>query len=73
MRGYARLYLLVPAAGAPLILLNHSLGSILRGEGAARQGMLGGLVATAANIVLDISCFTVVRSGMVLHRVMLWI
>lgn len=53
MWGYARLYLLVLAAGAPLILLNHSLGSILRGEGAARQGMLGGLVATAANIVLD--------------------
>lgn len=53
MWGYARLYLLVLAAGAPLILLNHSLGSILRGEGAARQGMLGGLVATAANVVLD--------------------
>lgn len=53
MRDYARLYLLILAAGAPLILLNHSLGSIIRGEGVARQGMLGGLVATAANIILD--------------------
>lgn len=53
MWGYARLYLLVLAAGAPVILLNHSLGSILRGEGAARQGMVGGLVSTVTNIVLD--------------------
>ncbi len=53
MWSYAKLYLLVLAVGAPLILLNHSLGGILRGEGAARQGMLGGLVATVVNIVLD--------------------
>lgn len=53
MRAYARLYLLVLAAGAPIILLNHSLGSVIRGEGAARQGMYGGLVSTVTNIVLD--------------------
>lgn len=53
MWDYARLYLLVLAAGAPVILLNHSLGSIFRGEGAARQGMYGGLVSTVTNIVLD--------------------
>lgn len=53
MRIYARLYLLVLAAGAPVILLNHSLGSVIRGEGAAKQGMVGGLVSTVTNIVLD--------------------
>lgn len=53
MRAFARLYLLVLAAGAPIILLNHSLGGILRGEGAAKEGMLGGLVSTLTNIVLD--------------------
>ncbi len=53
MWGYAQLYLLVLAAGAPIILLNHSLGSIFRGEGAAQQGMYGGLVSTVTNIVLD--------------------
>lgn len=50
---YAKLYLLVLAAGAPLILLNHSLGGILRGEGAVKPGMYGGLVATVTNIILD--------------------
>lgn len=53
MRTYAQLYLLVLAAGASVILLNHSLGGILRGEGAAKQGMVGGLVSTVTNIVLD--------------------
>lgn len=53
MWGYAKLYLLVLAVGAPIILLNHSLGSIIRGEGSARQGMVGGLVSTATNIALD--------------------
>lgn len=53
MRTYARLYLLVLAAGSPIILLNHSLGGILRGEGAASLGMVGGLVSTLTNIVLD--------------------
>lgn len=53
MRAYARLYLLALAVGAPIILLNHSLGGILRGEGAARQGMYGGLVSTVTNIILD--------------------
>lgn len=49
----AETYLLVLSAGAPLILLNHSLSNIVRGEGAARQGMYGGLVATVTNIILD--------------------
>lgn len=50
---YTKTYLLVLAAGAPIILLNHSLGSILRGEGAPRQGMTGGMVSTTTNIMLD--------------------
>lgn len=50
---HTRSYLLILAAGAPVILLNHSLGSALRGEGAIKAGMVGGMVATLANIVLD--------------------
>lgn len=49
----ARAYLLIIAAGAPVILLNHTLGGVVRGEGVAKEGMLGGLVATVVNIALD--------------------
>lgn len=53
MWNYTKIYLLVMAAGAPVVLLNHTLGGVLRGEGAAKEGMYGGLISTATNIVLD--------------------
>lgn len=53
MWNYTKSYLLTLAAGAPIILLNHSLGGALRGEGAIKAGMLGGMLSTLANIVLD--------------------
>lgn len=53
MWDYTRSYLLILAAGAPVILLNHSLGGALRGEGEIKAGMLGGMISTAANIILD--------------------
>lgn len=53
MWNYTKSYVLILAAGAPVILLNHSLGGALRGEGAVKAGMLGGMLSTLANIVLD--------------------
>lgn len=53
MYAHARSYLLILALGAPVILLNHSLGSALRGEGEITAGMLGGMLSTLANLVLD--------------------
>lgn len=53
MWGYTKSYVLIMAAGAPIVLLNHSLGGSLRGEGEIKTGMVGGLVATVVNIILD--------------------
>lgn len=53
MWGYTKSYLLILMAGAPIILLNHSLGGALRGEGEINAGMLGGMLSTLANIILD--------------------
>lgn len=51
--GYARDYLFYIAIGAPFILLSNSFGHAVRGEGAAKASMTGGMIGTAANIVLD--------------------
>lgn len=53
MWDYTRSYLLILAIGAPVILLNHSISGALRGEGEIKAGMLGGMIATVANILLD--------------------
>lgn len=50
---YAKIYLLILAFGAPVVLLNHTLGGIIRGEGAVKEGMYGGLLATVVNVILD--------------------
>lgn len=46
-------YLLFLAAGAPVILLNHSLGGMFRGEGLVKVGLLGHMISTVSNIILD--------------------
>lgn len=50
---YTRSYLLIMAAGAPIVLLNHSLGGMIRGEGLVRVGLLAHMISTFANIILD--------------------
>lgn len=50
---YTKSYVLIMAAGAPIVLVNHSLGGVLRGEGEVNAGMIGGMVSTVSNIVLD--------------------
>lgn len=50
---FARDYLLYIAVGAPFILFANTFGHALRGEGAAKAAMIGGMIGTIANIILD--------------------
>ncbi len=50
---FAKQYLTIIAAGAPTIMFSTAFANILRGEGAARQSMIGNLLGTIVNIVLD--------------------
>lgn len=49
----AREYLFYIAIGAPFILFANTFGHVVRGEGAARASMVGGMIGTVVNIVLD--------------------
>lgn len=53
MWDYTKSYVLIMALGAPVVLLNHSLGSALRGEGEVAAGLVGGMVSTVSNLILD--------------------
>ena len=46
-------YLLIMLAGAPIVTLSYTLGSLIRGEGAVKAGLIGNLAGTVVNIVLD--------------------
>lgn len=50
---YADQYLTIIAIGAPFIIFATAFGNILRGEGAARESMIGNLIGTIVNIILD--------------------
>lgn len=50
---YAREYLLVIAIGGPFIMFSTAFGNILRGEGAAKESMIGNMIGTVTNILLD--------------------
>ena len=50
---YARAYLSYVAFGGPFIMFGTAFGNILRGEGAARESMIGNLIGTITNIILD--------------------
>lgn len=51
--GFARQYLTIIAVGAPTIMFSTAFAIILRGEGASRESMIGNLLGTVVNIVLD--------------------
>lgn len=53
MRAAARSYMLVLAAGAPLLLLNHTWDSALRGEGRVTVSLVGSMIGTFGNVLLD--------------------
>lgn len=50
---FSRDYLFYIAAGAPFILFSNTFSHAVRGEGAAKASMVGGMIGTAANILLD--------------------
>jgi multidrug efflux pump len=50
---YAKSYLTIIAMGSPVIILGFSLGQIIRSEGAAKEALLGMMLGTVINIVLD--------------------
>lgn len=51
--GFSRDYLFYIALGAPFILLANTFGHAVRGEGASRVSMTGGMIGTVVNIILD--------------------
>lgn len=51
--GYARNYLSYIAFGGPFIMFGTAFGNILRGEGASKESMIGNMIGTITNIVLD--------------------
>ncbi|WP_302820893.1 MATE family efflux transporter [Fusobacterium ulcerans] len=50
---FSKDYLFYIALGGPFILFSNSFGHIVRGEGASNISMIGGLIGTIVNIVLD--------------------
>lgn len=50
---FAAQYLVWIVGGAPLILVSFTLMNIMRCDGAAKQSMLGNMLGSAVNIVLD--------------------
>lgn len=50
---YARKYLTYISIGGPFIMFATAFGNILRGEGAAKESMIGNMIGTVTNIVLD--------------------
>lgn len=49
----ARDYILILGAGAPLLLLNHTWGNALRGQGLITANLIGSIIGTFSNILLD--------------------
>ena len=50
---YARGYTIYVAVGAPLIIWSAAASFVVRAEGASREAMIGSMIGTIANIVLD--------------------
>ena len=63
MWDYTKAYVLMMALGAAVVLLNHSLGGALRGEGEVNAGMVGGMISTVSNIILDPVFIVVLKLG----------
>lgn len=52
-RDFANDYLLCIAYGAPFVIASSAFSNIVRGEGAAKEAMIGMMIGTVLNIVLD--------------------
>lgn len=59
----ARAYMRTLAVGAPLMLFSTVYGTLLRSEGAVKDGFIGNLFGTAANLILDPLFIMVLKLG----------
>lgn len=50
---FAQDYLTYISFGGPFIMFGTAFGNILRGEGAAKESMIGNMIGTVTNIILD--------------------
>ena len=50
---FSKGYLMILTLGAPFVVLNFSMGQIVRAEGLAKEAMIGMMLGTILNIVLD--------------------
>jgi putative MATE family efflux protein len=50
---FAKSYMSIIAVGTPFICLQQALGQIVRAEGAAKNSMIGMMIGTVVNIILD--------------------
>lgn len=66
--GFARQYLAIIAIGAPFIMFSTAFANILRGEGASRESMVGNLLGTVVNIILDPIMILVLGWGVSVQR-----
>lgn len=62
-RAFARSYLIFMMMGAPLVMVNTTMGQVIRSEGAATRAMLGNMLGTVINIILDPIFILVFRMG----------
>lgn len=60
---FSKDYLFYIAVGAPFILFANSFGHAIRGEGSAKESMIGGMIGTVVNIVLDPIFILVLNMG----------
>lgn len=51
--GFARQYMTYISAGSILVVLANSLANLIRSEGAAKNSMIGMMIGTCVNIILD--------------------
>lgn len=49
----AAVYLRIIAVGAPFIIFSNTMANIIRSDGAAKESMIGNMIGTILNIVLD--------------------
>ncbi len=50
---FAKSYLTIIAIGAPLVITGNNCANLMRGEGAANASMIGHLIGSISNIILD--------------------
>lgn len=53
MWDHARGYLFVLALGAPFLLFANVMGNVVRSEGAVKDGLIGSMLGTMGNLILD--------------------